>query len=64
MNDEIQKALEAFHAVLNKELGSNAVSASIFISSHEYNFEVKTKSPAQLKGQGVSMKDIRGNWIK
>lgn len=64
MNSEIQRAIENLHDVLNKELGSNAVSARIFISSHEYCFEVETKSPAQLKSEGISMKDIRGEWIK
>lgn len=64
MNDKIQEALEALHDVLMKELGSNAVAVRVFISDHEYTFEVETKSPAQLKSDGVSMKNICGNWIK
>ena len=64
MNDKIQQALKELHEVLNTELGSNAVAARIFISSHEYSLEVEAKSPAQLKGDGISMKNIRGEWIK
>ncbi len=64
MSDKIQQALKNLHDVLNAELGSNAVAVRIFISSHECNFEVETKSPTQLKNDGISMRNIRGEWIK
>ena len=64
MNANIQDAIEELHEVLKVELGSNATAARIFISSNEYNFEVETKSPAQLKSDGISMKNISGGWIK
>ena len=64
MNDKVQSAIEELHRVLNEEMGSNVVACKIFISDHEYNFEAMSRSPAQLKSDGISMKDIRGNWIK
>ena len=63
MNPRIQEALRELHLILNEELGSNAVACRIFISDHEYNFEVETRNPAQLKSAGISMKNIKGEWI-
>jgi len=63
MTEKIQNALKELHSVLNEELGSNAVACRIFISDHEYNFKVETRSPAQLKSNGISMKNIKGEWI-
>jgi hypothetical protein len=64
MNDKIQQAIVDFHEVLKDELGSDATAVKVFISNHEYNFEVMAKSPAQLKQDGISMRNIRGEWIK
>lgn len=64
MTENIQKAIADLHDLLNEELGNNVVSCRIFISSSERHFEVDTKSPAQLKGDGISMKNIKGEWIK
>ena len=64
MNEKVQNAIEELHKVLNEEMGSNVTACKIFISDHECNFEAMTRSPAQLKSDGISMKDIRGNWIK
>ena len=64
MNEKVQEAVEQLHKVLNEEMGSNVVGFKLFISGSECDFEVMTRSPAQLKSSGISMKDIRGNWIK
>jgi hypothetical protein len=64
MNDKIQQAIIDFHEVLKGELGSNVTAVKVFISNHEYDFDVMAKSPAQLKQEGVSMRNIRGEWIK
>ena len=63
-NDKVQSAVEELHRVLNEEMGRNVVGCKIFISHYEYNFEAVSRSPAQLKSDGISMRDIRGNWIK
>ena len=64
MNDRIQNALKELHSVLNEELGSNVVACRIFISDHEYQFSAESKTPAELRSDGISMKNIRGEWIK
>lgn len=64
MTEEIQKAINDLHEVLKAELGSNVTCARIFISNSEIGFEAETRSPAQLKSAGISMKNIMGDWIK
>jgi hypothetical protein len=64
MTPKVQDAIEQLHEVLKEECGSNVTACNVFISSHEYRYEVDTKSPAQLKSDGISMRNIRGEWIK
>lgn len=64
MTPKIQEAIESLHKTLMEECGNNVVGCKIFISNHEYNYEAMTRSPAQLKSDGISMKNIKGEWIK
>ena len=64
MTPKIQEALKELHLVLNEELGNNVVACRIFISDHEYQFSAESRTPADLKSNGISMKNIKGEWIK
>lgn len=64
VTNKTQKAIDDLRSVLDKELGNNVVSIEIFLSNSEQYVSVKTKSAAQLKSNGISMKNIRGEWIK
>jgi hypothetical protein len=64
MNEEIEKAFNEFKSVLIEELGSNTVAVELFISHSEISYNVQIKSPAALKSDGISMKNIKGEWIK
>ena len=64
MNNAVQKAVSDLHDVLNKEMGSNVVAVEIFISSSEIRFDAQTRSPAGLRSDDISMKNIKGEWIK
>ena len=64
MNREIEKAFNEFKSVLIEELGYNAVAVELFISHSEISYNVQIKSPAELKSNGVSMKNIKGEWIR
>ena len=39
-------------------------SVNIFINCEELRFETSQRLPEQLKSQGVSMKNIAGDWIR
>lgn len=64
MNTVTQKAVSELHEILKQEMGSNVVSVEIFISNSKIKINPQTKSPAALKSDGISMKNIKGEWIK
>ena len=64
MREEIQEAIDNLRCVLQEELGGNVVSVRIFISNSEEGVNIETRSPASLKSDGISMKNISGEWIK
>ena len=45
-------------------MGSNVVSVEIFISNSEIKINAQTRSPVGLRSDGISMKNIKGEWIK
>lgn len=64
MSTVTQKAVSELHEILKQEMGSNVVSVEIFISNSEIRINTQTRSPAALKSDGISMKNIKGEWIK
>ena len=63
-NDKIHNAIQALHEVLKEELGDYAVSADIFINASEYQFTYKTRTPDSLDMDGISMRNLSGEFIK
>lgn len=63
-NDKIHAAIESLHDLLKTELGDHAVSAEVFINSSEYSFTYKTRTPDSLDRDGISMRNLSGEFIK
>jgi hypothetical protein len=64
MNSQIKNALSDFLAVVKKEVDSSVVAVRVFSSNAETIVEFETKDAATLKSDGISMKNLRGEWIK
>ena len=64
MNTRIDKALDNLYKVLIDECSDKAVSCNIFINCYERNIEFRTRNADSLRSEGVSMKNIKGNFIK
>jgi len=63
MTREIEEKLHELHEVLKLYMPKETTSVNIFINCKELRFETSQRLPEQLKSQGVSMKNIAGDWI-
>lgn len=64
MNDKIFDAIENLHNVLKSEAGDNAVSCHVFFNHAEYEWNIKTRTAKGLKTDGISMRNLNGEWIR
>ena len=58
--DELIAALEQH---LKATLPESCVSAQVFFNSHGFEFEYTTRSAESLKAEGISMRNLRGDFI-
>lgn len=64
MNKEIETAYWELVRVIRKNSPETAVAVDIFISNINAEFHYRFESPEGLKFNGVSMKNLAGEWIK
>jgi hypothetical protein len=64
MTQEIKTKLNELAEILKKDMPKETTSVTIFINCEELRFETSQRMPEQLKQQGISMKNIAGDWIK
>lgn len=62
MNSE--QALEALKDALKKELADTCTSVTIFFNAQETNVKTSHRTKEQLVNEGISMKNIKGQFIK
>ena len=63
MNDKISKKAEELRQVIIESASELTVSASVFINSHGCNFEITERTPESLKADGISMRNLKGDFI-
>jgi hypothetical protein len=63
MNDKISKLAEELRQAIIESTNEITVSASIFINSQGCNFEINERSPESLKQDGISMRNLKGDFI-
>lgn len=64
MSPELTEALRHLRSVLQKECNPHTVAVEIFINSEGYDLTQKLRSPGSLKRDGISMRNIAGDFIK
>lgn len=64
MSDQLAQALKNLHDVLQHETHNCCVGVSVFFNNVGYEVEYMTRTPDSLQRDGISMRNLRGDWIK
>ena len=64
MSKKLYDALKNVRDILQEEESEHCVAVEIFISEHGYNIDRVLRSPGSLKRQGISMRNLKGDWIR
>lgn len=64
MTPNIQTLINLLVDAIRKETSDKTVSFRLFVNSQEVVTEFSERFPEQLKEEGISMKNLRGEFIK
>ena len=64
MNSEITKAIDDLVEALRKQSPEQMITFSVFVNCQERIVTTKERTPEQLKAAGISMRNLRGNFIQ
>lgn len=64
MKEKLAQALKNLRDVLQEEAHEYCVGVNVFFNSEGYEIERRTRTPGSLKRDGVSMRNLRGEWVK
>lgn len=63
MTEELSQALKHLRDIVQKESHSHCVSVEIFINHEGYKVELTLRTPGSLQREGISMRNLNGEWI-
>lgn len=64
MTTKINEKLEELKEVIKQELDDRVVYVKIFINAQGIDMNVYHRTPEELKREGISMRNIKGDFIK
>ena len=64
MSEKLAQAINALRDVLTEESHEHCTTVSVFFNCQGYSIEYKTRTPKSLKRDGISMRNLRGDFIK
>ena len=64
MSEQLAQALKNLRDVLQAEAHDHCTSVSVFFNCEGYKIEHNTRMPGSLKHGGISMRNLRGEWVK
>jgi hypothetical protein len=64
MTPRITKAIDALVDALREESPEQMTTFQLFVNCEELRTETSNRTPAQLKAAGISMRNLRGNFIR
>ena len=64
MNPEILAAIDNLTNALRKGAPEQMVAFTLFVNCESTEIDTKLRTPEQLKSAGISMRNIRGQFIK
>lgn len=63
MNEEVRKAAIEFYNKVEEHSYHNQVSVTLFVNSEGFTVEYKEREHQALVDHGISMKNIKGEWV-
>lgn len=60
----IQQAIDNLEKVIREQSADTVTTFSVFINCEGREVKIATRTHEQLKSQGISMRNIAGNFIK
>ncbi len=64
MSAQLAQALKNLRDVLQQESHEHCISVSVFFNCQGYKIEYNMRTPGSLKRDGISMSNLRGEWVK
>lgn len=64
MSEQLAQALKNLRDILQAESHEHCTSVSVFFNCQGYKIEHNTRTPGGLKRDGISMRNLRGDFIK
>ena len=64
MNNAIQEAVNNLKDVVVRESGDNVTTFNVFMNCQEVRFDYSVRTPEQLNSEGISMRNLKGQFIK
>ena len=60
----MEKLIDDFIKKLREKSSSTVTSVQIFVSGSDSEIVIKKRTPEELRRDGISMTNLRGEWIK
>ena len=64
MSEQLAQALKNLRDILQNESHEHCVGVQVFFNSQGYEIEYHTRTPGSLQRDGVSMRNLRGEFVK
>ena len=64
MNEEIRMKIDELRELLIKEMPYTTTSVNVFFNYQECQITINDRTGEQLKKEGVSMRNLKGDFIK
>ena len=64
MSEQLAQALKQLRDVLQVEAHEHCVAVRVFFNSRGYEIEYQTRTPGSLQRDGISMRNLRGEWVR
>jgi len=64
MNDKIEELKTALRNELKKELSDETVKVTFTLNSYGFYTEIQERTAESLKDEGITMKNLKGDWVK
>lgn len=62
--EKIEQKVKELFGVLQQELSTNTTSVNVFFNAYGYKLEINERTAGQLRMDGISMKNIHGEFIR
>lgn len=64
MSDELVNAVLVLRDRLHEEAHAHCVGVRVFVNHEGYEIEYLMRDPDALRRDGISMRNLRGDWVK